>query len=58
VAALDPVQNAWLYGHGFPQVSGMVGTAVAGLVFGAAGGLLGVRFGGMLRQLAPVREGR
>jgi hypothetical protein len=58
VAALQPVQDTWLYGGGFPALSGIVGTAVAGLVFGAAGGLLGVRFGGMLRHLAPVREGR
>lgn len=58
VAGLDPVQRAWLHGNGYPSVSSMVGTAVAGLVFGAAGGLLGVRFGGMLRHLAPVREGR
>jgi hypothetical protein len=58
VAALDPVQDAWLYGRGFPPLSGVVATAVVGLVFGAAGGLLGVRFGGMLRHLAPVREGR
>jgi hypothetical protein len=56
VAALQPVQDAWLYGRGFPAMSAIVGTAVAGLVFGAAGGLLGVRFGGMLRHLAPVRE--
>jgi hypothetical protein len=58
VAALAPVQTDLLYGRGFPALSAIVGTAVAGLVFGAAGGLLGVRFGGMLRHLAPVREGR
>jgi hypothetical protein len=58
VAALAPVQDDLLYGRGFPSTSAIVGTAVAGLVFGAAGGLLGVRFGGMLRHLAPVREGR
>ncbi len=58
VAALAPVQDAWLDGGGFPPVAGIVGTAVAGAVLGAAGGVLGVRFGGMLRHLAPVREGR
>jgi hypothetical protein len=56
VAALQPVQDAWLYGRGYPPVAGVVATVVAGVVFGAAGGLLGVRFGGMLRHLAPVRE--
>lgn len=56
VAGLQPVQDAWLYGRGYPPVAGIVATVVAGVVFGAAGGLLGVRFGGMLRHLAPVRE--
>ncbi|PRY31658.1 hypothetical protein [Umezawaea tangerina] len=56
VAALAPVQRGWLYSIGLPPVSGVVATAVAGAVFGAVAGFLGMRFGGMLRHLAPVQD--
>ncbi|WNV83995.1 hypothetical protein [Umezawaea sp. Da 62-37] len=58
VAGLDPLQRAWLYSIGLPPASEVVATAVAGAVFGVAAGFLGVRFGGMLRHLAPVQDDR
>ncbi|MGO1056183.1 hypothetical protein [Crossiella sp. CA198] len=57
VGGLAPVQTVLLRSLPLPGADVLIATAVAGLVLGAVGGFLAVRFGGMLRQLAPVREG-
>ncbi|MCO1581482.1 hypothetical protein M8C13_37605 [Crossiella sp. SN42] len=57
VGGLAPVQASLLRGLALPAAEVLVSTAIASLVLGVLAGFLGVRFGGMLRQLAPVREG-
>jgi hypothetical protein len=56
VAACAPLQTAWIRGNPLPSATTIITTALVGMVFGAAAGLLGRRFGGMLRQLAPAEE--
>ncbi|PRY35666.1 hypothetical protein [Umezawaea tangerina] len=55
VAGLGTVQTAVLFGTGWPAAGTVVATGLVGMASGALGGFLGVRFGAMLRQLAPVR---
>jgi hypothetical protein len=56
VAVCAPLQRAWVYDFSIRGVDGIFFTAIVGLVFGALAGLLGARFGQMLRQLAPAKE--
>ncbi|MFC4589979.1 hypothetical protein [Sphaerisporangium corydalis] len=53
IAASVPLQEAWVYQGGPPQVSDVLIVAAAGTVAGALAGSLGARFGEMLRVLAP-----
>jgi hypothetical protein len=56
VAGCAPLQSAWVHGRSLPNTTSIVVTAIVGLVFGAAAGLLGRRLGEMLRQLVPAKE--
>ncbi|MFD9699935.1 hypothetical protein [Lentzea sp. NPDC059081] len=56
ITALAPVQRILVYGAGFPAMQRYVATVIAGAVLGALAGMLGRRFGQMLRHLAPVKE--
>jgi hypothetical protein len=58
VTACAPLQRILTYGGSFPSADRYVATIVAGAAFGAAAGMLGRRFGHMLRHLAPAKEGR
>lgn len=58
VAGFAPWQNIIIYDARLPLTSIIVGTAVAGAIFGALGGFLGWRFGAMLRLTAPTSEVR
>ncbi|MGI5499921.1 hypothetical protein [Lentzea sp. CA-135723] len=56
ITALSPVQRMITYGAGFPAAERYIATVVAGAVFGALAGMLGRRFGHMLRHLAPAKD--
>jgi hypothetical protein len=57
ITACSPLQRMLTYGGPFPHLDRYVATVVAGALFGAAAGMLGRRFGQMLRHLAPAKEG-
>lgn len=54
VAACAPYQRWLIYGGPAPDLTVLVATAIAAAVLGLIGGILGWRFGGMLRLLAPT----
>lgn len=56
VAVCAPLQRAWVYDFSIRSTEGIIYTAIVGMVFGALAGLLGARFGRMLRQLKPKEE--
>lgn len=56
VTLCAPVQSVIVYGSSFPRTSSYVVTVILGTVLGALAGLLGRRFGQMLRHLAPAKE--
>lgn len=70
VAATAPLQAALFLGLPADELSAAIETAAADMAVGAvvssvavvgagaAAGFLGIRFGEMLRRLAPAREGR
>ncbi|SDF75879.1 hypothetical protein SAMN05216553_103134 [Lentzea fradiae] len=58
IAALAPVQNSLVQGSGFPGADKFLVTVVVGAAFGALAGMLGHRFGQMMRHLAPEKENR
>jgi len=58
ITALVPVQNILVYGRNFPAIERYLATVVVGALFGALAGMLGRRFGHMLRHLAPAKEER
>ncbi|SES30952.1 hypothetical protein [Lentzea albida] len=58
ITALAPLQRMLTYGSNFPALQRYVATVVAGAVLGALAGMLGRRFGQMLRHLAPAKEDR
>ncbi|ALG07867.1 hypothetical protein [Kibdelosporangium phytohabitans] len=51
-----PLQNAWVYGGSMPPTDAYLATAAVGAIVGALAGMLGRRFGQMLRHLAPANE--
>ncbi len=53
IAACAPLQNALIYGYPVSGYDSIIVTAIVGTVFGALAGLLGRRFGEMLRALKP-----
>jgi hypothetical protein len=57
ITACSPLQRMLTYGAPFPHLDRYVATVVAGVIFGAVAGMLGRRFGQMLRHLAPAKEG-
>ncbi|SEQ90018.1 hypothetical protein SAMN05216188_106137 [Lentzea xinjiangensis] len=58
ITALAPVQRVLVQGSNFPNAERYLATVVAGAVLGALAGMLGRRFGQMLRHLAPAKEDR
>ncbi len=56
ITALAPVQRILVQGGNFPNAERYVATVIAGAVLGALAGMLGRRFGQMLRHLAPAKE--
>lgn len=58
ITACLPLQHVLVYGSDFPNAGRYVATVVAGAVLGALAGMLGRRFGQMLRHLAPAKEDR
>ncbi|MFI6096401.1 hypothetical protein ACIA8G_12645 [Lentzea sp. NPDC051213] len=58
IAAFVPVQRIIVGTGGFPNLDRYVATIVAAAAFGALAGMLGRRFGQILRHLAPAKEDR
>ncbi|WP_191296897.1 hypothetical protein [Lentzea cavernae] len=58
ITACAPLQRMLTYGSNFPALERYLPTVVAGAVLGALAGMLGRRFGHMLRHLAPAKEDR
>ncbi|MFD4635795.1 hypothetical protein ACFWN2_00700 [Lentzea sp. NPDC058436] len=58
ITALAPLQRMLTYGSNFPAIDRYAATVVAGVVLGALAGMLGRRFGHMLRHLSPAKEAR
>lgn len=56
VTLCAPLQNILVYDSSFPRTVSFVSTVVLGTFFGALAGLLGRRFGQMLRHLVPAKE--
>ncbi|MBP2331056.1 heme/copper-type cytochrome/quinol oxidase subunit 4 [Kibdelosporangium banguiense] len=57
VTACAPLQHVLVYDGSWPRsATSYVATVVLGTLFGALAGLLGRRFGQMLRHLAPAKE--
>ncbi|CAM3555255.1 hypothetical protein KIPE111705_14010 [Kibdelosporangium persicum] len=56
VTVCAPLQTSLVYGASLPDTTPYVFTVLLGTVFGALAGLLGRRFGQMLRHLAPAKE--
>ena len=56
ITVCAPLQSILVYDSPFPRTISFVSTAVLGTLFGALAGLLGRRFGQMLRHLAPAKE--
>jgi hypothetical protein len=56
VTLCAPLQNIIVHGSSFPRTSTYVATVVLGTLLGALAGLLGRRFGQMLRHLTPAKE--
>jgi hypothetical protein len=56
VTLCAPLQNVLVYGSDLPRTSSYVTTVIVGTIFGALAGLLGRRFGQMLRHLKPAKE--
>ncbi|WP_424187361.1 hypothetical protein ACOBQX_05995 [Actinokineospora sp. G85] len=54
VAGLQGVQDALVYGYAVPGLAAIAPTAAAGLLLGALAGVLGWRFGRMLRLVNPT----
>lgn len=56
ISACGPLQDMLVYDASLPRTSTYIITVVIGTVFGALAGMLGKRFGQMLRHLAPAKE--
>ncbi|WP_312024920.1 hypothetical protein [Kibdelosporangium aridum] len=56
VTACAPLQNMLVHDSSFPRTDTFILTLVLGAVFGALAGILGRRFGQMLRHLAPAKD--